>query len=134
MFSSNQILQVSGSLDEEQIRNALEYAIKLYSLPSPPTGTFGWQISRGGKYCIGWSNIGPAWKDYPFCFDTTIVARIILQWLQKQDVTISGQADGAYEKGFLMQAVNADFDYDTPIQDSFYGIVSFEPFVNFYAK
>ena len=58
MFSSNQILEVSGSLsNRNELEEVLEFALK-YSGVNREGGKFLYQITEDRKYCIGW------WADY----------------------------------------------------------------------
>ena len=48
MFSSNQILQISGTF--EQLKECLEFALKMYGLH---TNDLTFQLTKNGKFCIG---------------------------------------------------------------------------------
>ena len=144
MFSSDQKLQVSGSMD--QLEFALHFAL-CYSgnakNMTPRERERGckllYQVTDNGKYCIGWGfcEIPDGWKEYSFDFDEGIVARIIVQHLYKQQYPDSALdwADGSTDKGFLMKGFAELYgeEYEG-IKNKFYGIVLFEPFTNFYAK
>lgn len=79
MFSSNQILEVSGSLsNEHELENALEFALKCsgnYKNMEKSEIDRGckllYQITEDGKYCIGWGfkDVPDGWIEYPFRFD-----------------------------------------------------------------
>lgn len=130
MFSSNQVLQISGDLNPSDIKNALDYAMELYGFVQSPIG---WQFSEDNKFCIGkFVNDNTDWNKFPLDidFDTELAAVLIYKYLNQQEYILDGPYDGAYEKGFLMKTIKSD----TKIKSSFYGIVSFEVFVNFYAK
>ena len=139
MFSSNQVFEISGSMD--QLQAALQFALDYSGHAKDMTQReiargckLVYQITKDGKYCIGWSFNGAAdgWNEYPFDFDVEIVARIIAQYLGKLETPNSGYewADGSTDPGFLMKVISCDDN----IKNSFYGIVSFEIFNCFYAK
>ena len=141
MFSSNQILEISGSMD--QLSTALQFALD-YSdharAMTPKERERGcklvYQIADDGKYCIGWAfkDTRKGWQEYPFDFDVYIVAGIIAQHLHKMETPDNGfeWADGSNSEGFLMKVI--DDDENGNIKNPFYGIVSFEKFGCFYAK
>ena len=131
MFSSNQKLLISGSLDLFDIREALFFGIT----KAARSNNYCFQISTDDKqFCIGakyGDELPKGWNDFSFDFDIDIVARVIKQHLEKQEIQYENQ-DGSYEKGFLMK--NIESNYKEKIKNSFYGIVSFEPYTNFYSK
>ncbi len=139
MFSSNQVFEISGSMDQLPIalQFALDYSDHARAM-TPREIERGcklvYQIAKDGKYCIGWAfkDIKEGWQEYPFDFDVEIVARIIAQYLGKLETPNSGYewADGGESDGFLMKVISCDDN----IKNSFYGIVSFEKFNCFYAK
>lgn len=132
MFSSNQVLQISGDLNPSDIKNALDFAMELYGYDN---SQIGWQFSDDNKFCIGVIvNDNTDWNKFPLDmdFDTELAAVLIYKCLERQEYTLDGSFDGSYEKGFLMKTIKSDTKIK--IKSSFYGIVSFEAFVNFYAK
>ena len=146
MFSSNQVLEVSGCLTHtNELRNALEFALKasgnlpIFTRPDRPTKCV-YQITDKGSFCIGWSpfdavEVKKGWNEFHFDFDLDIISAIIIQHLQKQELQSFG-GDGSSEKGFLMKCIETDFDdeNDEGVKNSFYGIVEFRPFTCYYAK
>lgn len=130
MFSSDQIFEVSGSMD--QLEKAIKFAIDMHGIGK---SGISYQITKNGKYCLGWGD-EEEWKKYPFDFDVHIVSEIVKQFLEKQDCEDSySWADGSSEKGFLMKVIPEVFsDEKDGIKKPFYGIVSIEPYMNFYAK
>ena len=130
MFSSEQIFKVSG--DMSQLEMAIKFAIDMYEVN---TDSIRYQITEDGKYCLGWSGAG-CWQKFPFDFDIHIVAQIVKQHLKKQKCEDPYEwADGTSDKGFLMTAIPELFsDEYKGIKEPFYGIISIEPFMNFYAK
>lgn len=140
MFSSNQVFEISGSMD--QLSSALQFALDYSGHAKDMTKKeiergckLVYQITKDGTYCIGLSfgKIAKGWKEYPFDFEVDIVARIIApQRLYKLETLDSGYewADGGTSDGFLMKC---DF-YELEIEEPFYGIVNFKKFNCFYAK
>lgn len=136
MFSSNQVLEVSGNIEHKgELQNALELALTA-SGHNQPTSKIVYQITPDGRYCIGWAvlDIPDGWKEYPFEFDISITSQIIAKHLNKQSVTYGGW-DGSYHKGFLMKAIKKSLaSEESGIKNPFYGIVEFSPFTCFYSK
>lgn len=131
MFSSEQVFEISG--DMSQLEPAIKFAIGMYEIGK---NGITYQITEDGKYCLGWAS-GDGWEKYPFDFDAHIIAEIVKQHLAKQEYDDSAYSysDGAIEKGFLMKVIPSLFsDEYKKVKHPFYGIVSIEPFVNFYAK
>lgn len=117
---------------EEALRFALSFSEETHS-------QIVFQTTDDGKYYIGWKGDSDikGWQLYQFDFDTSIVAKIIVQYLQKQENAVSGYEsfDGGTEQGFIMKNIPELFsDEYQGIKNPFYGIVSFETFCNFYSK
>ena len=135
MFSSNQLLEVSGTF--YQLECALCFAIN-YCEANEKNLVF--QTTEDGKFCIGWkpeSGTTKGWQDFQFDYDSEIVAKIIIQFLQKQKYKESPYEyfDGGTNSGFLMKVIPETFsDEENGIKNPFYGIISFETFTNFYSK
>jgi hypothetical protein len=135
MFSSNQIFKVSG--DMSQLEMALRFAID-YDESNHKRLVF--QKTEDGKYCIGWkpeNELPKGWQEFQFDFDTDIVSKIIAQYLYKHRESDSPYEyfDGSTDIGFVMENIPDVFsDEYEGIKNPFYGIVSFKPFMNFYAK
>lgn len=130
MFSSEQIFEISGTMD--QLEKAIRFAIDMHGIGE---SNISYQVTKDGKYCLGWGN-EEGWNKFPFDFDTHIVSEIVKQYLEKQNCEDPyAWADGSSEKGFLMKVI-PDFFSDKygEIKNPFYGIVSIEPFMNYYAK
>lgn len=139
MFSSNQILDITG--DIEQMEGTLEFALK-YSGDdvifrrgdSVPV----WQTTDKGDYCIGYAydadNIPKGWNGFSFGYDTEIISLIIKKHLLSQKIEY-GAAEGAYDKGFYMKCIPECFgDEYEGIKNPQFGIVSFSPYTVFYSK
>lgn len=144
MFSSNQILEISGCLSHNgELETALEFAIKYsgnYRRMTKSEIERGckllYQITEDGKYCIGWGfkEISDGWSEYPFDFDINIVSKIIRQHLAKADID-RGIYSGSYYKGFIMKCVPECLgNICEGIKNPFHGIVYFEPYTCFYSK
>lgn len=142
MFSSNQIFEISGSLQHtEELQTALEFTLKMsgnmdcFTRTNKPSKCV-YQITEDGRYCIGWAfeTIANGWNEFPFEFDLSIISQIIVKHLQKQEIKYTGY-DGSHCKGFLMKCIDADMsdEYDG-IKNPFYGIVEFKPYTCFYSK
>ena len=142
MFSSNQVLQVSGDLD--QLETALEFALKysgeaknMLQKEIDRGCKLLYQITKDGKYCIGWGfeKVPEGWLEYPFKFNIDIVSKIIRQHLEDGYQVEEDDMDGGYEKGFIMKCIKEYFGSEhDEIKNPFYGIVYFEPFTCFYSK
>lgn len=140
MFSSNQILEVSGDLSHSNdLYNALEFALKTSGNDFTKLNTKSkcvYQITEDGRYCIGWAfdDIKDGWFEFQFDFDLSIISQIISQYLNKQDVD-RDIWDGGYNKGFIMKAIPESMNSKyNGVKNPFYGIVSFEPYTCFYSK
>lgn len=143
MFSSNQVLEVSGCLGHSgELYNALEFAFKAsdklicFTRADKPSKCV-YQITEDGRYCIGWNChniIENGWNEFPFDFDLSIISQIVIKHLEKQKVNY-GVWDGSYYKGFIMKVIdeNMSSEYDG-IKNPFYGIVEFRPYTCFYSK
>ena len=141
MFSSNQILQISGNLTHKnELKHALQFAIEASGWLEPMTRANNpckctYQITKDGKYCIGWGGTGShGWQEFPFDFDIDITAQINAKQLSKQEIIDEG-GDGSYSRGFLMQSFkNMSYEERDKVENVFYGIVSFEPYTCYYSK
>lgn len=143
MFSSNQVLEISGCIQHVgELLNALEFALKAsgnlisFTRTNKPSKCV-YQITEDGRYCIGWSiydEIINGWNEYPFDFDLSIISQIITKHLENQQIKI-GMWDGGYAKGFIMRAIPVSIGViSNGIKNPFYGIVEFSPYTCFYSK
>lgn len=141
MFSSNQILEVSGCLNHSnELYNALEFALKAseklnsFTRNNKPSKCV-YQITEDGRYCIGWAfdGVEKGWSEFPFDFDLNIISQIIAKHLKKQEVK-GDTWDGSYEKGFLMKVIKecTSNEYNG-IKEPFYGIVEISSYICFYS-
>lgn len=143
MFSSNQVLEISGSIDHiDELFSALEFALKFSdNLSSFNNVTKAdikcvYQITSDGRYCIGkaYSKPKDGWVEYPFDFDLSIISQIIKKHLEKQKISGCG-FDGGCSKGFIMKAIPETMsDNYNGIKNPFYGIVEISPYTCFYSK
>ena len=144
LFSSNQIFEVSGNLSHsDELESALEFALK-YSNQAKNMEQkeidrgckLLYQITKDGKYCIGWGfkDVPEGWNEYPFRFEIDIVSKIIRQHLESFPKKEGGY-DGSYQKGFVMKCIEESMSSEkNGIKKPFYGIVYFEPYTCFYSK
>ena len=131
MFSSNQILQISGTF--EQLKECIEFALKMYGLH---TNDLTFQLTKNGKFCIGWLDKEP-WQRFQFGFSIDIAVESIKKFLQEQprQESLYDYDDGGTDDGFLMKVIPETFsDIHEGIKQPFYGIVSFESYTNYYSK
>lgn len=140
MFSSNQILELSGELAfSDELEFALQFALKYSDHEKNMLQSeidrgckLVYQITEDGKYCIGWGfgEVPSGWSEYPFRFNIEIVSKIIKQHLEIFPME-NVQWGGLNKKGFIMKCISGDCDM---IKNPHYGIVYFEPYTCFYAK
>ena len=141
MFSSNQVVKISGQLDVEYIKKALEFALE-YSGENEALDNNRSELvyqKTKNSFCIGWNlkgtDIADGWIRFDFDFDLDIIARLIIQFLGKQNFTpIFDDFDGAVARGFLMQDIRKSYNKKSDIKNKFYGIVEFKPYMCYYAK
>lgn len=142
MFSSNQVLEISGCLIHSgELVSALEFALNTsgdsnaFTRSDKPSKCV-YQITEDGRYCLGWAfnEIKKGWNEFQFDFDINIIAQIISQHLQKQKVE-EGMWDGSYYKGFIMKVIPESMGSESNgIKEPFFGIVEFAPYTCFYSK
>ena len=143
MLSSNQILAVSGTLDSDDLKKCLEFALRysgydkeLEKQECDRCCILVYQITEDGKYCIGWGFETPpkGWNEYPFSFDIDTVSKISYQHLETYPVE-KDTWDGSYVKGFYMKCIDEYMgNEDKGIINPFYGIVYFEPYTCYFSK
>ena len=142
MFSSNQILDITGSLD--QLESALKFAMdysghsRHFTQSEIDRGCKTvFQIAEDGKYCIGWGvgDVPAGWTEYQFKPDINIISAILKQRLEAAPVE-DATYDGSYDHGFRMKAVSDSeyFELSKVIKNLSYCIVYIEPFSCFYHK
>lgn len=144
MFSSNQVLEISGGMD--QIEAAIGFALK-YSghtqcftrIEQPSRCVF--QTTADGRYCIGWAlrkeETPEGWAEFPFDYDAAIIARIVRQWLEKTPLPHNDNEcyDGTSKLGFLLQeSGGCRWKERERIKTGSRCIVTIRPYWCFYAK
>lgn len=142
MFSTNQILEISGCIENiDELQNALTFALRasrdmeLFTRTNNPIKCV-YQITEDGRYCIGkaYNNIEEGWKEFSFDFDIEIISKIIEKHLGKQRIK-EMYGDGGYGKGFIMKAIPESFMNEADgIKNPHYGIVVFAPYTCYYSK
>lgn len=140
MFSSNQELKISGDSLEDLLM-ILEFGMTYSGLKErltrrdKPTSLI-FQITNTGKFCIGdcfKENIKEGWEFFPFDYDIEILARVILQTINKAKLNNEYcGGDGSSRKGFIMQHCESSNEED--IKNAWIGDLVFTPFYTYYAK
>ena len=144
IFLCFQVFAISGDLDcsngiEDVLRFALKYSELDKTMKKPKAGRtlkLLYQITKDGKFCIGWSYVyvPEGWKEFPFKFSIKAVSKFIRDHLKDFPVEENVWA-GSYIKGFLMKAVKEAYgDEFEGIKMPVYTVVYFEPFTCFYSK
>ncbi len=136
MFSSNQVLSVSGELDINYIKHCLSFALQLanYDYHSPKS-TCTWQITEDGRYCIGWASghIPKGWNAYDFEFDLNKISEIIFEHMKSIDPYHANNCAAC--SGFIMEAIPETLAEEYHgIVKPFYGLISFSPYLCAYSK
>lgn len=143
MFSSNQIIKISGTLEEAEIKRVLDVILDIAGHERSWDGKridchYTYQISTDGAFCIGYRYNEPhdGWEDFQFGFDPNIVAKAIKNQLTKLKFPDTWDGwDGSTEKGFLAENIENSFaDEKDGIKNPWYGIVKFSPYTCFYHK
>ena len=94
MFSSNQVLEISGSLD--QLETAIDFAMaysgqkECFTRRDRPAKCV-YQITEDGRYCIGWNygGVEDGWTKYPFDYDAKIISQIVRQYVEKAEKPVN---------------------------------------------
>ncbi|MCQ2749092.1 MAG: hypothetical protein MJ246_03685 [Clostridia bacterium] len=147
MFSSNQVLEVSGDLSKfsNQLSEAIRFAFAMYGLLDDRDKNevrkdfkLIYQITDDGKYVLGqcYKQVPDGWTDFNIKVNIEIITILIRAHLRDAKYDFSENLDGSYEEGFLMKCIpeNESSENLRGIKNPYYGIVSFESFVNFYSK
>ena len=136
MFSSNQVLSVSGELDIQYIKHCLLFALQLANYDyNSPKSTCTWQITMDGRYCIGWASvhIPPGWNTYDFGFDVDKISAIILEHMKSVDPYNADSCAAC--SGFVMDVIPETLaEEENGIVKPFYGLISFRPYLCEYSK
>ena len=136
MFSSNQILEISGDLNHtDELKEAIEFALKksgwhrCFTRKEKPTGCV-FQITDNGDFCIGWGDAQKGWNAFQFDYNIEIISKIAEQYLRKQSVCGFG-GDGTNSHGFLMKSIDCNTEC---VRDEYRGIVIITSYNCYYAK
>ena len=132
MFSKNQILKISGSINGDDLFYALDFVINYYDIKDKKLA---YQITEDGSYCIGWYTYDEpeiGWTAYTFKYNADVMSLIIRDHIKDTIVRIDEFNDKVQE-GFLIRSIQ-DLKYsekDT-IKNSFYGIAIITPYTIYY--
>ena len=88
MFSKNQILKISGSINNDDLLYALEFVLNYFGLKDK---NLGYQITEDGAYCIGWYTYDEpelGWTAYTFTYNTDVMSLIIKDHIKSTIVKI----------------------------------------------
>lgn len=133
MFSSNQIFEISGSLNHlDELTDALQFALDY----ADHSGALVYQ-KVNNIYAIGWSGKNGApegWETFDFRPTAEILSLIIQQFLSEQEYPSDNYGDGACSMGFLIKNIPETFGEYKGIKSAFYGIITIEPYLCFYSK
>lgn len=136
MFSSNQLLSVSGELDIKYIKHCLSFALQLAGYDyNSQTSICTWQITDDGQYCIGWASgsIPNGWSPYDFEFDVDKISEIIYNHMSTVDPYKANNCAAC--SGFVMDVIPETLaEQENGIVKPFYGIVYFRPYLCTYSK
>lgn len=143
MFSSNQVFEISGSLD--QLEAAIDFAMAYsgekgcFTRSEKPAKCV-YQITADGRYCIGWNfgEVEGGWTEYPFDYDAKIIAQIVCQHIAKAEKPFNefDGYDGSSKVGFLLQEGPGGKTQKERgcVKNAFFCIVNIRPFWCYYAK
>ena len=136
MFSSNQVLSVSGELDIKYIKHCLSFVLQLAGYDyNNSTSICTWQITEDGRYCIGWASgsIPNGWNAYDFAFDIDKISEIIYNHMSTVDPYKANNC--ATCSGFVMNIIPETLaEQENGIVKPFYGLISFMPYLCVYSK
>lgn len=131
MFSSNQVLKISGELDALSVERALKFCLDVAGYSSY---TLVWQALETGEFCIGFQygdeTTPQGWNCFPISDDTEIAALTATKYLERQEFPRECCGDGSNDKGFLVERIT--YNDDGHIKNWNRGIVKFSPFTCFY--
>lgn len=159
MYSSNQTLMLSGDLEDKDLKNAFELALRCSDTDITAKDIqVIFQITEDGRMCIGtvgesdqipagWkkflynlnrdsipSNTPTDWHNYFYELIVGQICESIKMHLEEFKLK-KGKAEGTYVRGFLMEGINDCMDSENNgITNPYYGLVSFAPYTCFYAQ
>lgn len=140
MFASNQKLVITGDLKHQNdLENALKFVLhKGYDDVCNPKYKYpdAFQITSDGKYVLGrtYGEKKEGWISYPFETTIDILAPIIRQHLLKQEFPPCNEGDGGEADGYLITNVNCKQYSSEEVVNSWYAIITIEPYTCYYAK
>lgn len=136
MFSSNQVLSVSGELDIKYIKHCLSFALQLAGYDyNSSTSICTCQTTEDGRYCIGWASgsIPNGWNSYDFGFDINQISEIIYNHMKTIDPYKANNCAAC--SGFVMDVIPETLaEQENGIVKPFYGIICFRPYLCQYSK
>ena len=132
MFSKNQILKISGSINNDDLLYALEYVLNKFDLKNK---NLAYQITDDGAYCLGWFSYDEpeiGWNAYTFSYNTDVMSLIIKDHIKNNIVKIDEFGDRVQE-GFLIRSC-ADLKYTEreTIKNDFYCIAIITPYTLYF--
>ena len=146
MFTSNQVIAVSGTLSksDKEMEKALEFALKLHGeVEVTEQGelktncTFIYQITENEKFCLGlgYSNVPDGWHVYAGELKLDSICDKIREFIEPLPGRGGPFRRGMTVQGFIMKNIEECLKSEKDgIKSPFYGIVYFEPFTCFYSK
>ena len=133
MFSSNQVLKISGELDALSVQRTLKFCVDVAGYDSC---TLVWQALETGEFCIGFQygdeTVPQGWNCFPVSDDYDIAALTIVKFLERQEFPRECGGDGSSGKGFLAESIT--YKDSDRVENCHRGIVKFSPFTCFYHK
>lgn len=136
MFSSNQILDISGTF--EQLEAALELALKIHGT-NPDKDHLVWQATDDGRFVIGriYNDKEEGWNEFQIDFTTEFAAKAIAKHVMSIPHEPYDQDDGGFVKtGFRMKAFPETVldKVRNGVKSPSYAIVEFSQYALFYSQ
>ena len=126
MYASNQLLDIACARDD--LPRVLGFAVKLYgeeiftradgrirmacAIVKMAVGPDIYLVGTGSMEPYrtgvnkGWaSKLGKGWTDYPFDYEPELAAKVVAQWVAKQEIEMPS-IDGCVEKGVRVMSVD----------------------------
>lgn len=133
MFSNNQVLKISGSIDNNDLDNALDFAFRLYDLKDKKLC---YQTTEDGLYCIGWYTYDDAeigWNAYTFKYNIEVMSLVIKDFIHENIIDI-GDFNKQVRPGFLLRSIkDLKFNEKEGIENDFYCILVISPYTIYYS-
>lgn len=133
MFSNNQVLKISGSIENEDLMHALVYALDLFDIKDKKLA---YQTTEDGMYCIGWYTYDEAeigWNGYTFNYNIEAMTLVVKDFILDYIIDIGDFTD-KIRPGFLMRSIK-DLKYTERegIENDFYCILVITPYTIYYS-